>query len=329
MSNILRYPLEAPTPGNTGSALGEGATEAIDYVCFQRSSVSYDDSGYRGFSFPSATGTAKRVPNSRRVYMAMPKTLQTGFAPRYRQIDLGVIGAAMLSGMGADLSGKDNFAELAGVIGQTAQSALPEFQSQALAGVASQLAQAGGLAGGLDASGVQALTKGRVFNPFKEQVFAGLDFRTHNFTFKLLSRSETEAKRVQSIINYFKYGSLPSLGAADEVGIENTNNSKFDEGLKGVSSSRFFNVPDNFDIKFIRLAPDAAGGTISTEDSDFMHFKIHPSVCTGVQINYTPDGQYTSFKTIKGGMVQVPAIQLGLTFAELKLVTKGDIAKGF
>ena len=326
MSNILRYPLEAPTPGNTGSALGEGATEAIDYVCFQRSSVSYDDSGYRGFSFPSATGTAKRVPNSRRVYMAMPKTLQTGFAPRYKQIDLGVVGAALLQGMGADLSGGDNFAELAGTISETAQAALPEFQANALAQVSNSLAQAGGLAGGLDASSIQALTKGRVFNPFKEQVFAGLDFRTHNFTFKLLSRSENEAKRVQSIINYFKYGSLPSLGEADEVG---DGSGDFGSALKGLSSSRFFNVPDNFDIKFIRLAPDAAGGTISTEDSDFMHFKIHPSVCTGIQINYTPDGQYTSFKTIKGGMVQVPAIQLGLTFAELKLVTKGDIAKGF
>ena len=326
---IYRYPLSPPTASNANPELGEGATEAIDYVCFQRSTTSYDDGGYGGFSFPASSGSAKRVPNENRVYLAMPKTLQTGFAPRYRQIDLGVIGAAMLSGMGADLSGGDNFSELAGVIGQTAQSALPEFQSQALAGVASQLAQAGGLAGGLDASSIQALTKGRVFNPFKEQVFAGLDFRTHNFTFNLLIRSETEAKRVQSIINYFKYGSLPSLGAADEVGIDNTNNSKFDRGLQGVSSSRFFNVPDNFDIKFIRLAPDATGGTISTEDSDFMHFKIHPSVCTVVQINYTPDGQYTSFKTIKGGMVQVPAIQLGLTFAELKLVTKGDIAKGF
>jgi hypothetical protein len=325
LSNILRYPLEAPTPGD-GSDFAEGSTEAIDYVCFQRSSVSYDDSGYRGFSFPSSTGTAKRVPNDKRVYMAMPKTLQTGFAPRYKQIDLGVVGAALLQGMGADLSGSDNFQELAGTIQQTAASALPEFQANALAQVSNSLAQAGGLAGGLDASSIQALTKGRVFNPFKEQVFAGLDFRTHNFTFKLLSRSETEAKRVQTIINYFKYGSLPSLGEADEVG---DGSGDFGSALKGLSSSRFFNVPDNFDIKFIRLAPDNAGGTISTEDSDFMHFKIHPSVCTGIQINYTPDGQYTSFKSIKGGMVQVPAIQLGLTFAELKLVTKGDIAKGF
>ena len=257
--------------------------------------------------------------------MAMPKTLQTGFAPRYKQIDLGVVGAALLQGMGADLSGNDNFAELAGTIQQTAEAALPEFQANALAQVSNSLAQAGGLAGGLDASSIQALTKGRVFNPFKEQVFAGLDFRTHNFTFKLLSRSETEAKRVQNIINYFKFGSLPSLGKAGEQ----TAGQGFEASLQGLSSSRFFNVPDNFDIKFIRLAPDNASGTISTEDSDFMHFKIHPSVCTGIQINYTPDGQYTSFKTIKGGMVQVPAIQLGLTFAELKLVTKGDIAKGF
>tara|TARA_Y100000004_G_scaffold129430_1_gene145900 strand:- start:804 stop:1784 length:981 start_codon:yes stop_codon:yes gene_type:complete len=326
LSNILRYPLEAPTPGNASTLFGEGATEAIDYVCFQRSKTSYDDGGYGGFSFPSSTGTAKREPNDKRVYMAMPKTLQTGFAPRYKQIDLGVMGAAALTAMNADLGG--DMKELAQTISDAADAALPEFAAGAIAEVTNGLAQAGGLAGGLDASSIQALTKGRVFNPFKEQVFSGLDFRTHNFTFKLLSRTETEAKRVQDIINYFKFGALPSIGGTENSG-GSDDGGTFASALSGLNSQRFFNVPDNFDIKFIRLKPDASGGTISTKDNDFMHFKIHPSVCTGIQINYTPDGQYTSFKSITGGMVQVPAIQLGLTFAELKLVTKGDIAKGF
>jgi hypothetical protein len=327
LASIFRYPLEAPTPGSDNSPFGEGATEAIDYVCFQRSRTSYNDSGYRGFSFPSSAGTAKRVPDDKRVYIAMPKTLQTGFSPRYQQIDLGVMGAAMLSAMGTDLSGDMN--DLARIIGETADAALPELQSGALAGVTSGLAQTAGLAGGLTASGIQALTKGRIFNPFKEQVFAGLDFRTHNFTFKLLSRSETEAQRVREIIDYFKTGALPSIGATKNAVNTKGKSQDIDNALAGLNSQRFFNVPETFDIKFIRLAPDGTTSKISDEDADFMHFKIHPSVCTGIQVNYTPDGQYTSFKSIKGGMVQVPAIQLGLTFAELKLVTQGDIKDGF
>ena len=322
---IYRYPLSPPTASNANPELGEGATEAIDYVCFQRSTTSYDDGGYGGFSFPASSGSAKRVPNENRVYLAMPKQLQTGFAPRYKQIDLGVVGASLLDGMGGGFDDMNNLAE---VIQKGAAAALPEVKASAITGLASSLAQTAGLQGGLDIQSLQALTKGRVFNPFKEQVFAGLDFRTHNFNFKLLSRSEDEAARIKDIINYFKFGALPSVGGTSQER-ESSGNANIDRALSGLSSSRFFNVPDSFDIKFIRLKPDGTVGSISSEDSDFMHFKIHPSVCTNVQVNYTPDGQYTSFKSITGDRVQVPAINLSLTFAELKLVTKGDIAKGF
>ena len=328
--SIFRYPLTAPVPGEN-AIHAEGATEAIDYVAFQRSSVAYDDTGYRGFSFPAGRNTAKRNPNPDRVYLAMPKQLNTGYSPRYRQIDLGIAGVAAMSAFGADLTGDMN--EIAGVIGEAARGALPEFTSSAMAGVVQSLSQAGGLAGGIDANSIQALTKGRVFNPFKEQIFQGMDFRTHNFTFKLLSRSEDEAKRVKDIINYFKFGSLPQIDG-DDIGDASITGSgegltDFADALGSFSGARFFNVPDTFDIKFIRIRPNGDGGSISEEDKDFLHFKIHPSACTGIQVNYTPDGQYTSFKRISGEMVQVPAIQLGLTFAELKLVTKGDIARGY
>lgn len=320
---IYKYPLQAPVPGSGRDA--DGVSEAIDYVVFQRSSVSYDDTGFRGYSFASSANNAKRKPNENRVYLAMPKQLNTGYAPRYRQIDLGVAGAAALSAFGADLSG--DMSSLAQIIGEGARAALPEFTANAMGQVVSSLAQAGGLQGGLDGNSIQALTRGRVFNPFKEQVFQTLDFRTHTFSFKLLSRSEEEAQRVKDIIDYFKYGSLPNIaGEETSVKINGESNSdvaKFGEAVAGLGSNRFFTVPDTFDIKFMRVLENGQGADNS------MHFKIHPSVCTNLRVNYTPDGQYTSFRDVKGNAVQVPAIQLDLTFAELKLVTKGDIAKGF
>ena len=327
--SIFRYPLSAPVAGEN-APLEEGATEAIDYVCFQRSTVSYNDTkkgAFSGYSFtPPGSDSVKRDPNPNRVYLAMPKQLNTGFAPRYKQIDLGVVGASALSTMGADLGG--DLKDVAQIIQQAAQAGLPEFASNAIADVANGLAQAGGLSGGLDGNAIQALTKGRVFNPFKEQVFSGLDFRTHNFNFKLLSRSEEEARRVKDIINYFKFGALPTAGQGETVDTSGLTeaglSSTIAEGVSSLAGQRFFTVPDTFNIKFIRVKPDQVSA-----DDNFMHFKIHPSVCTGIQINYTPDGQYTSFKSINGDMVQVPAIQLGLTFAELKLVTKGDIKQGF
>ena len=99
----------------------------------------------------------------------------------------------------------------------------------------------------------------------------------------------------------------------------------FEDKLKDFSSARFFNVPDNFDIAFKRMSSDGR----FVEDSPDIHFRVHPSVCTGISVNYTPDGQYTSFKKISGGMIHVPAITLSLTFTELKLVTKTDIQQGY
>ena len=60
-----------------------------------------------------------------------------------------------------------------------------------------------------------------------------------------------------------------------------------------------------------------------------LHFKIHPSFCTGVGVNYTPDGQYTSFKGIGDKQVNVPAINLSLQFTETRLINKQDIEDGF
>ena len=328
---IYKYPLQPPVAGTGIDA--DGVTEAIDYIAFQRSSVAYDDSGYRGYSFASSAGTAKRKPNDNRVYLAMPKQLNTAYAPRYRQIDLGVAGAAALSAFGTGLNG--DMSEIAGIIGDAARAALPEFTSSAAAQLISGLSQAGGLQGGVDANSIQALTSGRVFNPFKEQVFQTIDFRTHTFNFKLLSRSEEEAKRVKDIINYFKFGALPSIsGDAITANIkgENAGNAdvkKFADAVSGLGTNRFFSVPDTFDIKFIRINENAQGQSTAAANDDFMHFKIHPSVCTAVRVNYTPDGQYTSFRDLSGNAVQVPAIQLDLTFAELKLVTTADVTNGF
>ena len=319
---IYRYPVQAPEERGSAST-ADGATEAIDYACFQRTSVKYDDKGFRGYSLPGSNAV-KRQLNGDRVYLAMPKGLQTSYTPSYRQIELGAAGAAAIQAVG---SGSQSTESMAQLLGDTAGAVLPEFASGAFAGAINSAAQMGGLAGGIDANSLQALTRGRVFNPFKENVFSGINFRTHTFSFKLAARSAQEAKEMQSILNYFKEGSVPNIGSSDDT----TDGGKRIESLtRSLSGNRFFTVPDSFNIKFIRLKPD--GSTDAEGDKDFMHFKIHPSVCTNIQVNYTPDGQYTSFKSLDGDAsksIQVPAINLALTFTETKLITTVDINQGF
>jgi len=319
---IFRYPLQAPVEEGSASTV-DGATEAIDYVCFQRTSVSYDDKQFRGYSLPGSNTAARKLDKDR-VYLSMPKGLQTQYTPSYRQIELGAAGAAAIQAVGSGASSTEDMAQL---LSDTAGAVLPEFASGAFAGAINAAAQMGGLAGGIDANSIQALTRGRVFNPFKENVFTGINFREHTFTFKLVARSPQEAKEIQNILKYFKEGSVPNIGSSDDT----TDGGKAIEGLtRSLSSNRFFTVPDSFNIKFIRLKPD--GKSDPSGEKDFMHFRIHPSVCKNITVNYTPDGQYTSFKKPGGDpkeSIQVPAINLSLAFTELKLVTTIDINNGF
>ena len=94
------------------------------------------------------------------------------------------------------------------------------------------LAQGGaqmlGLSGQIDANSIMQLTQGKVFNPYTEQMFSNVQFRTHSFNFKMFARNEDESVEIAHIIKYLKQGALPSYG----------------EDAEGKQSKRFFEVPD-------------------------------------------------------------------------------------
>ena len=96
-----------------------------------------------------------------------------------------------------------------------------------------------------------------------------------------------------------------------------------------VTSARFFEVPDKFEIKFVRMNPQASEGSVLSSSN--MHFNVADSVCTNMAVNYSPDGQYTSFKDITaiGGAISVPVIQIDMAFTETKLLSQADLMAGF
>ena len=281
----------------------------VDYVMFQRKRINYDDgndTNYYGLNVPNNKVLMEN--NKARVYIAMPQDLQTAYQPTYRKVDMGVMGMAMAEGLSSsDLDG------VVTALQQAATSTIPELTTGALAQAAQGAAQMLGLAGNADANALQALTQGKVFNPYSEQLFSNMQFRTHNFSFKMFARSERESQEINNIIKYLKQGSLPIYGDSDEG-----------------RPARFFEVPDKFDIKFVRLSPD--GKTLS--DSEDLHYKIHTSVCTGIDVNYTPDGQYNAIKNNNLGTgddkpLQVPVVQINCRFTETQLVTQQQIKEGF
>ena len=310
---IYRYPLSPPA---TGSSSVDNPTEMIDYVMFQRKRIQYDDSNgssYYGLNIPNNNVAMEK--NLDRVYINMPQNLSTQYAPTYRTVDMGVTGMAAASGLKSD-----GFDELAEALQKAAQDAIPEFTAGAISEVASGAAQFLGLAGNATRNDIMALAKGKVFNPYQEQLFSNMQFRNHMFSFKFFARSERESQEINNIIKYLKQGALPIYGTVDADAGSNT-------------SSRFFEIPDKFDIKFVRLDP--LSGVLNT--SADLHYKIHTSVCTGIDVNYTPDGQYNAIggrNIVSTGVgdnrpLQVPAVTVNCRFTETQLVMQSNITEGY
>ena len=310
---IYRYPLSPPATGNSSV---DNPTEMIDYVMFQRKRINYDDSNgssYYGLNIPNNNVAMEK--NLDRVYINMPQNLSTQYAPTYKTVDMGVTGMAAASGLKSD-----GFDDLAKALQQAAKDAIPEFTASTLSEVATGAAQFLGLAGNATSNDIMSLAKGKVFNPYQEQLFSNMQFRNHMFSFKFFARSERESQEINNIIKYLKQGALPIYGTVDADAGNNT-------------SSRFFEIPDKFDIKFVRLDP--LSGTLNS--SADLHYKIHTSVCTGIDVNYTPDGQYNAIggrNIVSTGVgdnrpLQVPAVTVNCRFTETQLVMQSNITEGY
>lgn len=305
---ILRYPLQPPVTNADTTP-----TEGTDYLMIRRKQIKYSDRNrYYQLNLPDNNVEMEFHPDV--IYLAMPQNVATSYRPTYRQVNLGVLGS-MAPSVLAELQNGADAATIAETVRQAAERALPEFTSNTFAEAVNGASQFLGLAGNIDSNSLVALSQGKVFNPYTEQLFSNMQFRTHSFAFKMFSRNEQEAKEVSDIIRYLKGGALPRYGT--EKDSDNLN-------------TRFFEVPDKFDLRFVRMDPN---GRLDKEQGD-LHFRMHTSVCTGVDVNYTPDGQYNAFRNStnklgEGGTIQVPAVQLNLQFTETQFVTQRDIKKGF
>ncbi len=325
-ASTLRYPISPVVDRANDEPF---PTEAVDYIHIQRSRINYKDTGggYKGMNMPGSESNLVR--NDTSVYLAMPKNISTAYQASYAKVNMGVAGAMASTMINP---GGTTFDDAAKSISDAAGAAVPGLAASVIAGSVSSLNQLIGGEGNVTASDLLAVGQGRVFNPFAEQIFKEMQFRTHSFSFKLFSRSLNEAKEIYNIITYLKTGAAPRLkgidekqlfGLFDQEGGGNTITSTATTGA--LAANRFFEIPDKYELRFVRYDPEA--DTIS--EAGGLHFKIKPSVCTSINVNYTPDGQYSSFQTVDQGAVSVPAIQLDMQFTETSVINQGSIAQGF
>jgi len=243
------------------------------------------------------------------IFLYMPPDVSTSFAADWggKEINNATAGglAASSNIQAGDLGGlMDNV-----LSGLTSLGALPQSTAARLTKAAASAAGSS-----LNINDVLAGTTGVMLNPNVEVLFGGPKLRNVSFAFKMSARNEEEAEVIHNICTEFKKHSLPQLGGASMLldsfasiatGVEGV----FDKSKMTGDYGNFIEVPDLVMLKYMKGS------------------KMHPYLSqykscalTNVDINYTPDGVYSTFI---GGYPTAVELRIGLV--ETKLVYKQEI----
>ena len=325
----LIYPRTPPNPTSKSDGLGaqfnDGAefeTDSIDYISFTEFEVDYGGGG--GLA---STGAKVKSKDLGSAYLYIPQNLSSAYGANYNPVALGVLGVEAAKALGSTSS-----AEIAQSLQNAAQSATPEALFGTIASGINAANGIVGISGSASANSISAVGQGMVFNPFQEQVFEGVSFREHNFSFKLVARNSVEANEIVEIVRFFKKGMLPSYDGGPSSGPGALGGGGSTASTSGTTgSARYLKVPNRFNIAFKRLnniPTTVKGGNIRVSSASIADlpglYKFKPCVLTSVNVSYTPDGQYVNTQ-----LGIVPALTLDLRFAEIAIVTRDDIDLGF
>lgn len=138
--------------------------------------------------------------------------------------------------------------------------------------------------------------KGQAVNPQQEMVFSKVNFREFEFPFEFAPKNAQEKDQMHKIINLFKFHMHP----------------EYQGDTKG-----FFNVPSEFQITYMYR-----------ENINTYIPRISRCVLANMNIDYAPEGVFTTFKADNQGAAPVLAT-VNLTFKETEVMTKERIAEGF
>lgn len=151
----------------------------------------------------------------------------------------------------------------------------------------------------LGSGGLSAAT-GLASNPKKEMIFESVNFRNFQLDYRFYPRSQAEMGRLFNIIKLLKYHMHP------EFLVPSTDTNQ--------SGMFTFIYPSEFDITFY---------TRQGTENPWIN-KVATCALTGLNVNYTPDSFWVGHDDGSPN-----GIQLSLTFKELSILTKEQIAGGF
>ena len=139
----------------------------------------------------------------------------------------------------------------------------------------------------------------QAFNSRLKILFESIPFRTFSFPWLLQPKSAGEAQQIDNWIYELKLRSAPFL----------------DEG------EVFFRYPDTFRLQWFNRGDGGGGSRLGDTHPLFSTGEL---VCTGVSVNYTPQGMWSQHHDGFSTSIQVTA-----SFMETELATRDNIARGF
>ena len=259
---------------------------------------------------PKSQGTAAQELGKERtkrtsdaIVLYMPPSIAVQYSSSYKESEIGAVGGALLqAGKAAGIT--DFKSAITGAASKATQdgtegsqkanpfTAAADIYERKSIETAAQLLKVGDALGTVDKLSNQAV------NNFLEAMFTGVGFRKFSYTYRFTPRDEQEASMVDKIIRTFKFHMLPEYNRQ--------------------TSGRYFTVPSEFDIFYMYRG----------DENTWMN-KIYTCVCTGVDINYTPNQFQTLRPVPNRGGAPMAEMEMKLDFMETKLVTKEDILEGY
>jgi len=282
-----------------------GSNEAAHYVQFfinEQTNAKVDFGG--GFLSGNVGGfggsgdrqgttlSVKRNPTKRlksSIAMYMPATVSTQSSSKYGEMEIGAMAAAGISALKSYNNGNGFFDTGGKVVDSVKASA------------AENLPEMGKAAADIAAKGTKAafdIGRGKVTNNRMEMLFEGVDRRNFSFSFKMMPKSNKEAKDVKQIVDMFRFYMAPSFDTTS------------------IGTSRTFIVPATFDIQYMHLGNENKYLT-----------KI--STCVLTSCNVTYGGERVQF--FRPDEIGSAPVETGieLSFRELEVITRERIVEGF
>lgn len=217
------------------------------------------------------------------INLPMPDSIKNPNSINWDQGDFGMIGHEVVQGLKKMGSGQEFSTES---VEEKMKSIVERVKSLGFyTGMSNIITGAGG--NNMSAEDIMGATSGKIPNPYKTMLFRGVDFRSFVFTFQLVPFSESDCDLIHSIVTKFREHSYPDF-AADKM---------------------FFTYPDECQITYMW----------ETDHNKWLN-NFKRAVCTGVDVDFAPRGQWSSLRNGFPNMIEIST-----RWTEVEIVTKDDI----